>query len=664
VVDEAPRRVLPVRRWLAAVFLGAGLAAVALAPFVDTYRDASGLVRAGRSTQSEWTLSAKSVASLIGPWALRLGAAPDPDGERSSLPGLPHVGLVAGACATWGALRARRRWLARALVLTIAVYLARIYGFVPLSLAGVPVLGSINVVKYCFPLYLAIALLVAFGVDAVRVGGTRASVARFALLVLLVAELLSLAPGPRPRRLDPYAPAPWVDALRSLDATRSGRMTGPVDLAPPLVSNAIGLRDLRSIDVLTPKTTYDFVSRLVGPSQGISWILADPDPLTAATSPGAAIANLRWVLAREELHEDGVARVARTVQSARRLSRLFATLDRYTIHTSSLWAGIRELGADRRFHWTCTTPCQIDFVLLEAPRAFAVGLASPTGGELQARLGLRTAGGEEVVHERAVTVGPDADRWVDLWIEPASGARGPASISFRVDAASEQRVFVGGIGPSPGPEAEAEQDSREAEFRLRAFRELRLRYADSTAHVYENPSALGAAYFATDVIASEDADTCVLDHPGQPVACVADAQSTGVYPGAAVPGEVRVVDDGDQSVVVETTAGQDGVLVFSRAYDQGWHLQIDDQRARVFAVNGAMMAAAVPAGTHRVTLRYAPSSFWMGVVISIVALALWVGLIALSPPNGARQSEAGDAAPDGGLNARRGAARLTTRRHA
>src|SRR5262249_8884912 len=129
---------------------------------------------------------------------------------------------------------------------------------------------------------------------------------RFAVLGALVvtAELLLLAPHERPLRVDTYAPAHWVSALRTLVARTPGRVSGPVALAPPLISNVLAFRDLRAIDVLTPREGFDFVSQTVAPSQGVTWILADPDPLVAATAPGADVADLRWILSRVELRSD------------------------------------------------------------------------------------------------------------------------------------------------------------------------------------------------------------------------------------------------------------------------------------------------------------------------------------------------------------------------
>jgi hypothetical protein len=301
------------------------------------------------------------------------------------------------------------------------------------------------------------------------------------------------------------------------------------------------------------------------------------------------------VLAREELREDDIPRAARTMQSARRLSRLFATLDRYSIRTGSLWAGIRELGGDRRFHWTCTTPCRLEFELLEAPRSFAVGLAAPAAVEVDARLEMR--GTSTSAREAHLALGPDVERWIDLWIDDDAGAADHAGalVSLELATAAPERVLIGGAGPSPGAAAEVAEEARELAYRRAAFQRLRLRYSDPTARLYENPAALGEAYFASRLVrtASSDVEQCVRDHPGEPVACISDDEDIGAVARGAPVGDVRIVHDGEESLIVDATAA----------------------------------------------LRYAPWSFRVGAAVSLVALLAWLAVVLRPARDGSFDAE-------------------------
>jgi MYXO-CTERM domain-containing protein len=407
-------------RWiLLAPLLGAALAAIALLPFVESWTAASGLVRAGRSAQSEWTLPLRTLPGLVAPWALRVAGAVDPPQA-----GPPHAGATVLLLALLGAWRARRRAITWVLVGTAFLYLTRIFGLVPVRLAGLPVLGAVSFVKYCFPLYLALALLAALALDpggvAPRGAGARArsgSATAVAGALAIAGELLWLGLRPHPPRIDPYAAAPYVSALRALVDQSGGRISGPVSLAPPLVSAVLGFRDLRAIDVLTPRQGYDFVAQQVASSEGITWILADPDPLIAATAPGADVADLRWILSAAALDPAQLPVAARTAVSSRRLLRLFDVLDAYHVDTRELGGGIDELDGERRFHWSCALPCRFRFDLRATPRRFAAGFAASAA--LVADVSLTLHASDGAIREQARLALAPGQPWQDVWLDAA-----------------------------------------------------------------------------------------------------------------------------------------------------------------------------------------------------------------------------------------------------
>jgi len=627
----APRRLGSL---LVAAALGAALAGVALVPFLESLDAASGLVRAGRGSQAEWTLPLRSAAGLAGPWLLAPGARD----AATALGGPPYAGASVLTLAVVGLWRARRRALAWVLGATIALYVARIFGLLPVPLAGVPVVGSISFVKYCFPLYLALALAAALALEpepgrrgpVPRARGGRSGAAR-ALCALgglaVVLELAWLAMPPRPLRADPYAPAPYVTALRALATTAGGRISGPVDLMPPLVSAVLGFRDLRAIDVLTPREGYDFVSQVVAPSQGLTWILADPDPLVAATAPGANVADLRWILSRDALLAERLPGAVRSLAPARRLMRLFATMDSHRIESESLGGGIAERGGDRRFHWICTTPCRFTFVLEAAPAWFAAGIATPEAADLTVVATLHAGAAER--RTQVAVAGDGASPWHDVWLEGVADPAGPARAELAIDAAQPTAVFVGGIGPGPGATREEAELSQELAYRSAALARLEPRYQDETARVLENPSALGEAYLASAVRAARGMDevrACLLAGPPDAVACVPDPSAVPRSPPGEPPGSVRVVSSEDARVELEARAARDALLVVSRLDAPGWRATVDATEVPITRVHGAMMGVVVPQGEHRIVLEYRPRSVLLGALLSLaalVALVVW-----------------------------------------
>ena len=240
--------------------VGLLLAAVALLPFWSAWGGASRFVDAGRSAQADFVLPLADLPSLLGTWALP-GDVPR---------GLPWAGCLVLLLALVGWIRGRRECLVWALAATVVLFLLRIFGLFPLPLAGLPVIGAIQFVKYCFPFYLGLALLAARGVTGPGRG--------FAVLALACVslEMLLLLPRAWPERVDAWRPAM---------AERPGRISGSVQLAPPLVSAALGFRDLRSIDVLTPSATWSTCSARLRPAR--AWSGCSPIPTRCWLPPEA-----------------------------------------------------------------------------------------------------------------------------------------------------------------------------------------------------------------------------------------------------------------------------------------------------------------------------------------------------------------------------------------
>jgi Bacterial membrane protein YfhO len=73
---------------------------------------------------------------------------------------------------------------------------------------------------------------------------------------------------------------------------------------------------------------------------------------------------------------------------------------------------------------------------------------------------------------------------------------------------------------------------------------------------------------------------------------------------------------------IEASLESPGLVILADVYYPGWELTIDGKPAPFYAVNGLMRGAPVPAGTHRLVYSYAPRSFLVGRVGSIVGLGV------------------------------------------
>jgi len=108
-------------------------------------------------------------------------------------------------------------------------------------------------------------------------------------------------------------------------------------------------------------------------------------------------------------------------------------------------------------------------------------------------------------------------------------------------------------------------------------------------------------------------------------------------------GTSRIVDMRPDRVILEADLEQPGYVVLVDAFDAGWKVTLDDREAPLLRANVAFRAVSVPAGRHRVEMRYRPASIVLGLAISALALlaaaAAWA-----TPLVRARRAQAAPAA--------------------
>ena len=71
------------------------------------------------------------------------------------------------------------------------------------------------------------------------------------------------------------------------------------------------------------------------------------------------------------------------------------------------------------------------------------------------------------------------------------------------------------------------------------------------------------------------------------------------------------------------TTHEGGILFTSIPYTRNWRATVGGERVDVIAIDGAMSAIRLPAGTHHVTFSYHNTSFALGGAISLISLAVF-----------------------------------------
>jgi hypothetical protein len=137
---------------------------------------------------------------------------------------------------------------------------------------------------------------------------------------------------------------------------------------------------------------------------------------------------------------------------------------------------------------------------------------------------------------------------------------------------------------------------------------LRLVLRAEQVRVWESPTAYPFAFWTGGDLAPSLADAARF--PAAP-----DARGT-----------VRVLRRGFNGVDLEVSTSATGHVVVNQLIAAGWRAFVDGARAPLLIANGGQQAVPLPAGSHRVALRYLPVSVVAGAALSggtLAALALW-----------------------------------------
>jgi hypothetical protein len=132
-------------------------------------------------------------------------------------------------------------------------------------------------------------------------------------------------------------------------------------------------------------------------------------------------------------------------------------------------------------------------------------------------------------------------------------------------------------------------------------------------------------------IADGPSALATLVDPGfDPAREVVLADGTPQAPPDVPVGDARILPGGyrPDRVALEARLQAQGFLVLIDAYDPGWQAYVDGRAAPLLRANTAFRAVALPAGTHRVEMRYRPPLAVAGLCISGAALALVGWLLA------------------------------------
>ena len=158
----------------------------------------------------------------------------------------------------------------------------------------------------------------------------------------------------------------------------------------------------------------------------------------------------------------------------------------------------------------------------------------------------------------------------------------------------------------------------------------------SDFYIYENPGVLDRAWFvpragraSSSQMAAlqfgsgnfDPAELVLIHTPRRPeVPGMADAE-----------GEVTMLSRSRNALEVEKRGEDPGWVVFSETWYPGWQATLEDGTPlQVYRANVMQRAVQVPAGTHRIRMRYVPTYGRLAGWLTGLSAAGWLGLLALA----------------------------------
>lgn len=146
---------------------------------------------------------------------------------------------------------------------------------------------------------------------------------------------------------------------------------------------------------------------------------------------------------------------------------------------------------------------------------------------------------------------------------------------------------------------------------------------ESGLSVWRNPDAFPRAWTVHEAISPGGMET-VRARLGDDAT---DLRRTALFPAPAPSLEPAAGDEsiawerhgaGSLSLLVDMRSR--GLVIVSDTWFPGWHASVDGRRAEVLQVDGSLRAVMVPAGRHRVEMRYRPVSAYVGASMTISGL--------------------------------------------
>jgi len=153
-------------------------------------------------------------------------------------------------------------------------------------------------------------------------------------------------------------------------------------------------------------------------------------------------------------------------------------------------------------------------------------------------------------------------------------------------------------------------------------------------NIYENISVLPRAYVVYQVHQVSNLEQALskyqdgeMDYKKEAIIEVEDNKGVDLFDLKKSLTEAEIVGYGINQVRVKVATDKPGLLILTDAYYEGWKAYIDGIEAEIFPANVAFRGVFVPHGSHEITFKYHPKSFYYSIWLSLSGLVIVILLI-------------------------------------
>lgn len=662
---------------LSALALGTLIAAPQLLPTYELAQLSTRAGGVGEAFFTQFSYHPLYLALLVDPFLL---GNPYP---AVSVEVIAYLGIIPILLAAAAIVIKRDRITFFWLGLALAALLLAFGGFTPLYrvLRFLPGLNFFRVpARFLLPFAFSGAMLAGIGYDALvaktRQGELRQSTiiigGIFGTLAILIIALGQFIPVDY-----------WLDAWRALPIIFAALGIWLILRARRASRNfwAVSILGLTVLDLLCFGSVYAQTYNVIGPSDQIFPRPRVLDQLDL--SDGARVLTSEWIIPwvsvmNESLYPNlNAAHAVRAVggytplvpeltqKYLENLSSAMVSLlgVRYYLIPQALPVNPEAEGADVRNPFLADpiaeplefSPVDADSIEIESSLAQSVALKD---GDIVANLVLTTEGGHEIT--RTLRAGLDTSEWAydrsdvrrvvqhsrapiastfparsAFPIETHDGHTYRAAIKFSDSAVPITRLRVDPVIPAGlihiqdiallNGAARIDLDP------LLGKGNYALTYRSEDVAVFENRGYSPRAFLTHSAYVVDDATALARlrspEYGGELLLAGGEELPSDV--GQGFNEDVKIVQDDPEKVVLDVTAEFDGYLVLADAWDPNWSAMLDGVPVPIERADVMFRAVRVPEGSHRVEFSYHPRSFYTGLLIAGIAIAL-LGVLILA----------------------------------